>query len=76
MTTFLSILVLASSITLIVNAIISEPAENNMSAIMGGSSSETFWGSNKSNSKEAMINKANVVAGIVLAVSLILLARI
>lgn len=75
MTTFLSILVLISSVTLIVLTLISEPAENNMSAIMGGGASESFWDGNKGNSKEAMINKLNIIAGIVLAVSLILLAR-
>lgn len=43
MTTVLSILILVSSIALIVSALISEPAENNMSAIMGGGASDSFW---------------------------------
>lgn len=75
MTTVLSILVLISSITLIVLTLISEPAENNMAAIMGGGASESFWEGNKGNSKEAIINRVNIIAAIVLAVSLILLAR-
>lgn len=75
MTTVLSILVLISSITLIVLTLISEPAENNIAAIMGGGASESFWEGNKGNSKEAIINRVNIIAAIVLAVSLILLAR-
>lgn len=75
MTTVLSILVLISSITLIVLTLISEPAENNMAAIIGGGASESFWEGNKGNSKEAIINRVNIIAAIVLAVSLILLAR-
>lgn len=76
MTTILSILVLISSIALIVATLISEPVENNMSALMGGSgASDSFWGNNKGNSKEAMLTKVNIIAAVVLAVSLILLAR-
>ena len=75
MTLILSILVLVSSVTLIALVLISEPVANNMSAITGGGASESFWGSNKGNSKEAMINKVTVIAAIVLAISLILLLK-
>ncbi len=75
MTLILSILVLVSSVTLIALVLISEPVDNNMSAITGGGASESFWGSNKGNSKEAMINKVTVIAAIVLAISLILLLK-
>lgn len=74
MTTFLSILILISSITLIVMVLISEPVENNMAALTGGNS-ESFWESNKGSSKEAMVNKITIVAAIVMAVSLILLTK-
>ena len=75
MTLILSILVLTSSVALIGLVLISEPVDNNMSALTGGGASDTFWGSNKGNSKEAMINKVTVIAAVVLAVSLILLLK-
>lgn len=74
MTTILSALILISSIVLIVMVLISEPVENNMAALTGGSS-DSFWDSNKGSSKEAMINKITIVAAVVMAVSLILLAK-
>lgn len=76
MTLILSILILVSSVTLIGLVLVSEPVDNNMAALTGGGASDSFWGSNKSNSKEAMINKATIVAAVVLAVSLILLLKI
>lgn len=74
MTTILSALILISSIVLIIMVLISEPVENNMAALTGGGS-DSFWDSNKGSSKEAMINKITIVAAIVMAVSLILLAK-
>lgn len=74
MTTVFSILVLVASVILILAVAISEPAENDMSAILGGNS-DSFWENNKGNSKEAKLNKLIICASIVFLVSLILLLK-
>lgn len=77
MITILSVLILASSICLIVSTIIAEPADNSPQQMLGGgTNAESFWQQNKGSSKEALINKVNIIASIVLAISLIIMARI
>lgn len=74
MTTVLSLLIVASSIVLIGSVLLSEPAEGGMNALTGGSS-DSFWGSNRGNSREAMLNKATIAAAVVFMVSLLLIAK-
>lgn len=73
MVTFLSLLIVASSIVLIISVLMSEESDGGMSALTGGS--DSFWDSNKGNSKTAKLNKATVVAAVVFIISLLLIAK-
>lgn len=74
MTTLLSILILASSIVMIGSVIVSDSAENNMSAITG-QKSEKFFGTSSLSSKQSKVNTVTLIAAIVFAVSLILITK-
>lgn len=75
MTTLLSILIVASSIAMIGVAIMSDPAESGMGALTGQSAQGSFFGNSGGDRKEAVLNKINIVAAIVFAISLLLIAR-
>ncbi|NLY19947.1 MAG: preprotein translocase subunit SecG [Tissierellia bacterium] len=74
MVTFLSVLVLASAIAIIVAVVLQEGGDGAADAYTGGSS-DSVWGSNKGNSKDAVLSKITLIAGVVFMVSLVLIAR-
>lgn len=72
MTTFFSVLILVSSISLIVSVLFQEGSEG-LGAI-GGNAPDSLWGKNRGTSKQAMLKRITVVAAIVFIISAIGLA--
>ncbi len=75
MTTVLSILVLVASVVLIVSILMQDVKEGGLGAI-GGGVQDSFWGSNRGSSKEAILRKVSTISAIVFMVSLVVLAAV
>lgn len=73
MTIFFSVLILASSISLIVSVLFQEGNEEGLGTI-GGNSPDSLWGKNRGSSKQAMLRKVTVVSAIIFIISAIALA--
>ncbi len=74
MPTFLSFLILASAVAIIVSVAMQEGADGAADAYTGGST-ESIWGSNKGKGKDAVLSKITLIAGVIFMVSVILIAR-
>ncbi|MDO5724835.1 MAG: preprotein translocase subunit SecG [Tissierellia bacterium] len=74
MLTFVSVLVVISSVALIAAVMMQESADGSMDALTGGSS-ESYFGKNTVKTKDAMLDKIVIIAAIVFMVSLIILAK-
>lgn len=76
MTTFFSVLILISSVVMIGSVIVSDSAQNDMSAITGqGGTSEKFFGRSNTSSKQSKVNTVTLIAAIIFAISLILITK-
>lgn len=73
MQTLFSILILASSITLIISVLLQEGNDEGLGAI-SGNSADSLWGKNRGTTKEAMLQRLTVVAAIVFIISALVLA--
>lgn len=73
MTIFFSVLILASSISLIISVLFQEGNEEGLGTI-GGNSPDSLWGKNRGSSKQAMLRKVTVVSAIIFIISAIALA--
>lgn len=72
MTTLFSILILASSISLIVSVLFQEGSEG-LGAI-GGNAPDSLWGKNRGTSKQAMLKRVTIVSAIIFIISALALA--
>ncbi|TJX14274.1 preprotein translocase subunit SecG [Tissierella creatinini] len=72
MTTFFSVLILVSSISLIVSVLFQEGSEG-LGAI-GGNAPDSLWGRNRGTSKQSMLRRITVVSAIIFIISAIGLA--
>ncbi|NLX83547.1 MAG: preprotein translocase subunit SecG [Clostridiales bacterium] len=73
--TIFTILLLISSLTLIVSVLLQKGDADGISALGGGSSSDSFFGKNKGKSAEgrlAVLTKGSAIAFVVLGLVLIL----
>ena len=73
MTTFFSILILASSIALIVSVLFQEGSEEGLGTIVGNAP-DSLWGKNRGTSKQAMLKRITTVSAIIFIISAIALA--
>ncbi len=74
MTIVISILTVLTSIVLIVSVLMQEGDSDGISALAGGSSSDTFFGRNKSNTiqgKLSNITKISATVFVVLAIAML-----
>ena len=69
MTTFIGIVLIVAAVFLIVAILLQSGKEKGMSGAIGGSSSsDTYYGKNKANSRDYILNKLTIVVAIVFAV--------
>ncbi len=73
MTTFFSILVLASSLALIISVVLQEGSEDGLSALSGGGS-DSLWGKSKGKSRGDMLRRITVVSSVIFIISTLFLA--
>ena len=73
MSTFFSILILVSCISLIVSVLFQEGSEEGLGTI-GGNAPDSLWGKNRGTSKQAMLRRITVVSAIIFIISAIALA--
>ena len=73
MTTLFSILILASSISLIVSVLSQEGSREGLGTI-GGNAPDSSWGKNRGTSKQAMLKKVTIVSAIFFIISAVALA--
>ena len=71
MTTFFSVIALASSLGLIISVALQESSES--SGVLGGGGSEASWGQSRGSSKEEILKKVTVVSAVVFIVSHLIL---
>ncbi len=72
MTTFIGIILIVAAIFLIVAILLQSSKEKGMSGAIGGSSSsDTYYGKNKANDRDYILNKLTIVVSIVFAVLVI-----
>ncbi|NLK43402.1 MAG: preprotein translocase subunit SecG [Tissierellia bacterium] len=73
MTTFFSILVLASSLSLIVSVVMQESSEGGLGAITGDTSA-SLWGKTRGKSREDMLKRITVISSVIFLISTLFLA--
>ena len=72
MATFIGIVLIVAAVFLIVAVLLQSGKEKGMSSALGGaSSSDTYYGKNKANSRDYILNKLTIVVAIVFAVLVI-----
>lgn len=71
--TFFSVLILASSLSLIVSVLLQEGSEEGLGS-MGGNAPDSLWGKNRGSSKEAILQRITIVAAVVFIISALVLA--
>jgi preprotein translocase subunit SecG len=72
MATFIGIVLIVAAIFLVVAVLLQSGKEKGMSGAIGGaSSSDTYYGKNKANSRDYILNKLTTVVAIVFAVLVI-----
>ena len=73
MATFIGIVLIVAAIFLVVAVLLQSGKEKGMSGAIGGtSSSDTYYGKNKANSRDYILNKLTTVVAIVFAVLVII----
>ncbi|NLY09748.1 MAG: preprotein translocase subunit SecG [Tissierellia bacterium] len=75
MQTFLSIIVLLSSLSLIISVLLQDSKEGGMGAITGGAT-DTFWGNRGGSPKEAMLRKISTISAIVFMIATVAVAAV
>ncbi|NLY84793.1 MAG: preprotein translocase subunit SecG [Tissierellia bacterium] len=73
MTTFFSILVLISSISLIVSVVLQESKEGGLGTISGDSSA-SLWGKTRGKSREDVLKRITVISSVIFLISTLFLA--
>lgn len=73
MTTLFSVLILASSLSLIISVVLQEGSEAGLGAI-GGNASDSLWGKAKGTSRGAMLRRITVVSAVIFIISALVLA--
>ncbi len=73
MTTFFSILVLISSISLIVSVTLQESKEDGLGALSGNSSA-SLWGKTRGKSREDVLKRITVISSVIFLISTLFLA--
>ena len=71
MATFIGIVLIVSAVFLIVAVLLQSGKEKGMSSALSGSSSDTYYGKNKSNSRDYILNKLTIVVAIIFALLVI-----
>lgn len=73
MTTFFSVLILASSISLIISVVMQEGSSEGMGAISGNAPT-SLWGKARGASREQLLRKITVVSAVIFIISALVLA--
>lgn len=73
MTTFFSVLILVSSISLIISVLLQEANQEGLGTI-GGNAPESLWGKNRGTSREALLQRVTIVSAIIFIISALVLA--
>ena len=71
MATFIGIVLIVSAVFLVVAVLLQSGKEKGMSSALSGSSSDTYYGKNKGNSRDYILNKLTVVVSIIFALLVI-----
>lgn len=73
MQTFFSVLILASSLTLIMSVLLQEGNSEGLGSL-GGNSPDSLWGKNRGTSKQMLLQRVTIAAAIVFMISALVLA--
>jgi len=73
MTTFFSILVLASSLSLIISVVLQESKDDGLGALAGDSSA-SLWGKTRGKSREDVLKRITVISSVIFLISTLFLA--
>lgn len=73
MTIFFSILVLASSLSLIVSVVLQESNEGGLGTLAGDSSA-SLWGKTRGKSREDVLKRITVISSVIFLISTLFLA--
>lgn len=73
MQTFFSVLILASSLTLIMSVLLQEGNSEGLGSL-GGNSPDSLWGKNRGTSKQALLLRVTIAAAVVFMISALVLA--
>ncbi len=68
---FIGITLIVAAVFLIIAVLLQSSKEKGMSSALSGSSSDTYYGKNKANSRDYILNKLTIVVAIVFAVLVI-----
>ena len=68
---FISVALIVAAVFLVVAILLQSGKEKGMSSALGGASSDTYYGKNKANSRDYILNKLTTVVAIVFAVLVI-----
>lgn len=73
MTTLFSILILASSLSLIVAVVMQEGNEGGLGTL-GGNAPDSLWGRNRGTSKQAILQRITIISAVIFIISAVILA--
>ncbi len=68
---FIGITLIVAAVFLIIAVLLQSGKEKGMSSALGGSSSDTYYGKNKGNSRDYILNKLTIVVAIIFALLVI-----
>ncbi|MDR7855733.1 preprotein translocase subunit SecG [Tissierella sp.] len=73
MTTLFSVLILASSLSLIVSVVLQEGNDGGLGTV-GGNSSDSLWGKSRGSSRQDMLKRVTVISAVIFLISALILA--
>lgn len=73
MTTLFSVLILASSVSLIVSVVMQEGSSEGLGAV-GGNASNSLWGKSRGSSREDVLRRITVISAVIFIISALVLA--
>lgn len=68
---FIGITLIVAAVFLIIAVLLQSGKEKGMSSALGGASSDTYYGKNKGNSRDYILNKLTIVVAIIFALLVI-----
>ena len=69
--TTIGVILIIAAVFLVVAVLLQSSKEKGMSSALGGASSDTYYGKNKGNSRDYILNKLTIVVAIIFAILVI-----